>query len=236
MSPRRSGAAGAADRLGDTVDAGGQGGALDSHRLRSRWETLVPTGPAIGTELLSRYADPSRHYHDLDHLRAVLDTIDTLRDEASDARLVLLAAWYHDAVYDVHRDDNESRSAALAETSLSGAGLPEPDVAEVARLVRLTATHDPADGDANGAVLCDADLVVLAGDTEEYAAYLGAVRAEYAQFGEAEFTAGRTGVVEELLRLPALYRTVHGFAIWEERARSNLRTELAQLQARPGGT
>ena len=34
-------------------------------------------------------------------------------------------------------------------------------------------------GDANGAVLCDADLAVLASPPEAYAAYASAVREEY---------------------------------------------------------
>jgi predicted metal-dependent HD superfamily phosphohydrolase len=192
--------------------------------------SLVPNDPDAGADLVRRYAAPSRRYHDLRHLATVLDAVDVLSGEAADPRLVRLAAWYHDAVYEVDRDDNEERSAALADRSLSTAGLHQADVAEVARLVRLTATHAPRRGDANGAVLCDADLAVLAGGADEYAAYLAAVRAEYGRFSDEEFRAGRTAVVEELLRLPALYSTAHGTAAWEAAARANLRAELAALQ------
>jgi predicted metal-dependent HD superfamily phosphohydrolase len=192
--------------------------------------SLVPNDPDAGADLVRRYAAPGRRYHDLLHLATVLDAVDVLSDEAADPRLVRLAAWYHDAVYEVDRDDNEERSAALAERSLSTAGLRQADVAEVSRLVRLTASHAPRGGDANGAVLCDADLAVLAGGADEYAAYLAAVRAEYGRFSDEEFRAGRTAVVQELLRLPALYSTAHGTAAWEDAARANLRAELAALQ------
>jgi predicted metal-dependent HD superfamily phosphohydrolase len=203
---------------------------VTSRGLLARWAKLVPGDAEAGADLVRRYGDPSRHYHDLRHLATVLDAVDALSDEVADPRLVRLAAWYHDAVYDVDRDDNEERSAALAERSLSSAGLSPADVAEVSRLVLLTATHAPRRGDANGAVLCDADLVVLAGAADEYAAYLAAVRAEYARFSDEEFRAGRTAVVEELLRLPTLYGTTHGAAAWEAAARANLRAELAALQ------
>jgi predicted metal-dependent HD superfamily phosphohydrolase len=97
-------------------------------------------------------------------------------------------------------------------------------------LVRLTTSHDPPDGDANGAVLCDADLVVLARPEREYAAYVAAVRAEYAKVGDDDFRKGRAAVVAGLLRLPALYRTAHGSATWEDAARRNLSRELDELR------
>jgi predicted metal-dependent HD superfamily phosphohydrolase len=203
---------------------------VTSRGLLARWAELVPGDPEAGADLVRRYGDPSRRYHDLRHLTTVLDAVDALSGEAADPRLVRLAAWYHDAVYDVDRDDNEERSAALAERSLSAAGLSPAEVAEVSRLVLLTATHAPRPIDANGAVLCDADLVVLAGGADEYAAYRAAVRAEYGRFDDEEFRVGRTAVVEALLRLPALYSTAHGAAAWEAAARANLRAELAALQ------
>jgi predicted metal-dependent HD superfamily phosphohydrolase len=203
---------------------------VTSRGLLGRWESLVPGHADAGADLVRRYGAASRRYHDLRHLETVLDAVDVLSDEAADPRLVRLAAWYHDAVYDVDRDDNEARSAALAERSLSAAGLRAADVAEVSRLVLLTATHAPAHGDANGAVLCDADLVVLAGDADEYAAYLAAVRAEYGRFSDEGFRTGRTAVVEGLLRLPALYSTALGASAWEAPARANLRDELTALQ------
>jgi predicted metal-dependent HD superfamily phosphohydrolase len=203
---------------------------VTSRGLVARWVSLVPSDPEAGADLVRRYEAPSRRYHDLRHLATVLDAVDVLSDEAADPRLVRLAAWYHDAVYDVDRDDNEERSATLAERSLSAAGLSAADVAEVTRLVRLTATHAPRLGDANGAVLCDADLAVLAGDADAYAAYRAAVRAEYSRFSDEQFRAGRAAVVEELLRLPRLYNTAHGAGAWEDAARANLRAELTALQ------
>ena len=84
--------------------------------------------------------------------------------------------------------------------------------AEVARLVRLTVTHDPAAGDTNGEVLCDADLAILAAAPEEYAAYAAAVREEYGFVPDDAFRDGRAAVLRQLLGLPRLFRTPHGIA------------------------
>ena len=96
----------------------------------------------------------------------------------------------------------------------------------------ITAGHDPEPGDANGAVLCDADLAVLAGPPDAYAAYASAVRTEYGQLGDEEFTVGRIAVLEQLLALPALYRLPTVADEWTPRARANLGAELALLRSR----
>jgi predicted metal-dependent HD superfamily phosphohydrolase len=123
----------------------------------------------------------------------------------------------------------------LAERMLAGTDLPAAAIAEVARLVRLTTTHDPAEGDRNGAVLSDADLAILAADPERYAAYAAAVREEYAAVPDAAFRAGRADVLRRLLDLPALFRTPPGRERWEEAARHNLETELMLLGRASGG-
>lgn len=206
--------------------------------LRARWrDTLVaarggaaePDPLPYADNLLARWAEPQRRYHTTAHLLAVLEHIDTLAGHAADPDLVRLAAWFHDAVYRPDRSENEERSAALAERALPEAGVPAGATAEVARLVRLTVGHDPADGDSNGEVLCDADLAILAAGPKAYAAYAAQVREEYGFVPDDAFREGRAGVLRQLLGLPRLFRTPHGAAEWEPRARQNLTTELDLL-------
>lgn len=207
-------------------------------RLAERWARLAGSAAAarlVGRELLTRYAEPHRHYHTTAHLLAVLEMVDLLADHAAAADAVRLAAWFHDAVYDPHSGDNEQRSAELAEQRLGGLGIAPSVVAEVARLVRLTASHTPESEDRNGAVLCDADLAVLGSPTDQYAAYAAAVRAEYAQLPEALFRAGRAAVLERLLALPVLFHTPPARQRLERQARQNLATELAGLRAETSG-
>jgi predicted metal-dependent HD superfamily phosphohydrolase len=181
--------------------------------------------------LAERYREPHRRYHDLRHLQEVLQTVDDLADAADDVEAVRWAAWFHDAIYDVHRDDNEERSAQLAEQDLTALGLDRALVCEVSRLVRLTATHQPEDDDAIGAVLCDADLRILAADPWRHAEYVADVRAEYAHVPDPEFRAGRAAVLRGLLSSDRLFRTERAYARWEERARANLAAELRQLES-----
>jgi predicted metal-dependent HD superfamily phosphohydrolase len=198
------------------------------------WAQLAGNSPTSRTEwaaVVAAWGEPHRRYHDLGHLAAVLGLVGELAAAAVDPDAVRLAAWYHDVVYDPRRGDNEGVSAERARAGLRGLVPPER-VEEVVRLVLLTAGHDPAPDDANGAVLCDADLAVLAAPPGAYAAYASAVREEYGHLSDAEFTAGRTAVLEHLLALPALYRLPALAAEWTPRARANLAAELSLLQRR----
>jgi len=197
--------------------------------LIARWRDLV-NDEASGRDLLARWSESHRRYHDVRHLRAVLDAVDELAAHAADPDAVRLAAWFHDAVYAGDPGQDERDSAQLAASTLPSLGVDGERVAEVVRLVQLTVTHDPASGDVNGEVLCDADLAVLGGDPMAYAAYASAVRDEYPHVAEEDFRRGRTELLERLLSSKPLYRTATARDRWEEAARRNVRTELALLR------
>ncbi|MDG4806478.1 metal-dependent phosphohydrolase [Micromonospora sp. WMMD1120] len=211
--------------------------------LLSRWRAVVravgtspePATIRAGERLLARWREPHRHYHTPTHLAAVLDVVDQHADLADQVDAVRLAAWFHDAVYDPRAtgDANERDSAALAGSVLGGLGVPAPTVAETRRLVLLTAGHTVAADDQDGALLCDADLAVLAAPPEAYARYAAAIRREYAHVPEPAFRAGRAAVLTGLLALPALFRLPPLAGSWEAAARSNVRRELAALSAEP---
>jgi predicted metal-dependent HD superfamily phosphohydrolase len=195
--------------------------------LRDRWP--LPDRPELRDRLLAAYGEERRGYHDLTHLTEVLDHVATLAAAADDVEAVVLAAWFHDAVYAGAADDEE-RSAVLATEGLTAAGVAPERVAEVARLVRLTATHRPGPGDRNGQVLSDADLAVLAADEERYAGYVAGVRMEYAHVADDDFRRGRAAVLRDLLAKPSLFHTAAARDLWEERARVNVARELADLE------
>ncbi|MEU5403853.1 hypothetical protein ABZ348_31735 [Streptomyces sp. NPDC005963] len=197
--------------------------------LAARADARGPDPLPYADALLTRWAEPQRRYHSTAHLTAVLDHIDLLAAHAADADLVRLAAWFHDAIYLPDRSENEERSARLAERALREAGLSDSATAEVARLVRLTVTHAPEPSDDNGAVLCDADLAILAAPPTEYAAYAAAVREEYGFVPDDAFRTGRAAVLRQLLALPALFHTPHGAREWEARAHANLTAEIDRL-------
>jgi len=204
--------------------------------LLHAWRDALPPAATmaavsrVGDDLLARWTEPHRHYHTVDHLQAVLAVVNDNKDTAADPMAVKLAAWFHDAIYDPTRVDNEEASALLAESVLPELRVAMAQVSEIARLVRLTATHDPMPGDRNGGLLMDADLAILAAPPDTYRAYTVAIRREYAHLDDATFAAGRAGVLANLLALPRLFHTTTLRDRWEDVARHNVNAELASIR------
>lgn len=177
-----------------------------------------------------RYTQPHREYHNLMHIEDVLLRIEELEPPAEHELALALAAWFHDAVYQPGQEDNEDRSAYAAYDALEQVGADPELIAEVVRLIRLTASHEPEDDDPAGAVLCDADLAILAAASDRYAQYATAIRQEYTHVPDVDFRAGRSEALRSFLDRPTIYRTAYGREHWEAAARANMSREIASLE------
>ncbi len=208
--------------------------------LRPAWRQLLDDVGAdraaderVFAEIVAAYTGPGRFYHNLGHVRAVLEAVGRLRSEARDFTAVRFAAWFHDAVYDPRAGDNEERSAALAGKALARLGAAEAMAREAQRLVLLTKAHRADPDDADGRVLLDADLAVLGAPEAEYLIYAAAIRREYAWVPDEAYRAGRAKVLREFLRRERIYATAEMFAALEAPARRNVEAEVRALEAGP---
>lgn len=194
---------------------------------------------AVGEGLIDRWSRPERRFHDLRHLADVLNRVDELAEECHDPDLVRLAAWYHGAIFDSASQaayasrggEDETASAVLADEQLTALGLPEASVDRVAHLVTALLRHSPDPGDFDCAVLCDADLGMLATEPQRYKAYLADLREEYSHIPLPDYLRARVAILTKLLGRPRLFSSPLG-AAWEDAARQNLDAELQRLQAK----
>lgn len=219
-------------------------------RLMRAWDSLLPGHTALGENLLARYEQPHRKYHTSVHLSEMLTALKTLYEQHHTAtpRAVLLAAWFHDAVYEANPGEDEAASADLARTTLtplaSTGSLTNREVAAIAHLIELTASHQLADGieeytsgaltRADAAFFLDADLAILAADSPRYTRYVAGVRAEYAHYAPDAFTRGRAAILQGFLNRTAIYASDTAHLLWDAPARLNLRTELEGYRAALG--
>lgn len=214
--------------------------------LKGRWRAdctvAAPAAGAadvedVGTDLLRRWREPHRRYHDTTHLAEVLTAVDTLcragAVPAAAHTVAALAAWFHDAVYTVQPGaPNEAESASLAAVRLGRLGVDPEVTARVVAVVLDTVSHDlPAEGadDPARVVVHDADLWVLAAPVARFDEYCGQVREEYAHVPVAAYAAARSEVLRPFLVRPHVYRTTHARVEWEPAARENLARELTRL-------
>lgn len=183
--------------------------------------------------LVAAYSGPERFYHNLEHLTEMFRVIERLHSTVEDPNALQLTVWFHDAVYDSRAKDNEQRSGELAVDLLGPIGVPASAIERIVRMIWATAHTAEPPGDRDTQALLDADLAILGASEERYARYAADIRKEYAWVPDAEYRAGRVGVLEKFLALPQIYHSEIMLKEGEERARANLRAERDRLSGNP---
>lgn len=178
-------------------------------------------GAPLFGRLKAAYAEPQRHYHTLQHLGECLAAFDGARALAEHPHEVELALWFHDAVYDVKRHDNEQRSAEWARDALLDAGVAADAAQRVHDLVMAT-RHTAVPGEQDERLLVDIDLSILGAERARFDEYEQQIRREYAYVPGFLFRRKRREILRGFLDRPAIYGTPHFHAALEARARENL--------------
>ncbi len=209
--------------------------ATDPTHLRSAWAEawrafgIQPPAPSADdpllAQLLARYAEPHRHYHSLQHLGECLTLLDAHRAAAERPAEVALALWFHDAIYDVHRHDNEALSAAWAFEALTAAGVPDEAARRVHALVMAT-RHDAVPEGRDAALLVDIDLSILGAAPPRFAEYERQIRAEYAHVPPTLFEERRRAILSHFLDRQPIYLTPGLRSERDAQARVNLQSAV----------
>lgn len=213
--------------------------------LRVAWQRHVGTDPVAAgwyESVVTRHHEAHRHYHDIRHVRWVVRHVrelvdarahigaDVAADVSADLGAAVVAAFFHDIVYDPRASDNERASAELAARALRELQWTGERIDRVTAMICGTAGHHVDDTTSiDAAVLYAADLGVLAADPAGYSDYVRNVRREYAHLSDVEWADGRTDVLRSFLGRAAIYAPVLGLDEWEQRARGNLTAELGTL-------
>jgi predicted metal-dependent HD superfamily phosphohydrolase len=180
-------------------------------------------------EIIARYSEPHRHYHTVQHLAECFEQWSSLRSHAPHAGEVELALWFHDAIYDTQRSDNEAESAQLAEKAALDLGVAADSAGRIHSLVMATRhAAEPVGPDAE--LLVDTDLSILGAEPARFDRYEQQIRQEYAWVPETTFRERRTTVLKEFLSRPHIYSTNLFRTRYEAQACANLKRSLAALK------
>lgn len=183
--------------------------------LAARWKLA---DRSLYDALVARYSEPHRRYHTLTHLEECFAAFDEIAGLAEHPAEVELALWFHDAIYDTRRSDNEQRSADWARSACGE---------QVARLVMVT-RHDAVPVANDEKVLVDADLWILGAPEKRFDQYEVQVREEYGWVPGPIYRRRRREILQGFLARPAIYSTDTFLRRYEARARANLARSLAR--------
>ena len=175
-------------------------------------------------DLVCRYSDTQRHYHTFEHVRDMLQNLHTT-DFAANPTLHR-AIWWHDAIYDSTRSDNEERSAELAAHTLAAWNESPAEIARVVALILMTKRHEVPADDPVAMALIDLDLHILASQPEKYDLYALNVRAEYGWVTDADFARGRADFLKRMLARERIFTD----AALDATARANITREYVRCE------
>lgn len=195
--------------------------------VRSLAQIGAQSSFAIFDELKEVYTEPGRYYHTDKHIADCLTLLQTLRHQATRPAEIEVALWFHDAVYDTRRTDNEERSAEWAVKFLGESKVRQVIINRIARLIMVTKKHTPHDADA--ALMTDVDLSILGAQSHVFNQYDTDIRREYCWVPDEQFRQGRVQVLKSFFELSELYNTGYFREKYEQQARLNLGSKIEQL-------
>jgi predicted metal-dependent HD superfamily phosphohydrolase len=206
-----------------------EGAVITLERWQRVWGALGATtaDESVFHALMTHYGEPHRHYHTLRHLEECLGLLDEVVELASHPAEIELALWFHDAIYDVRRQDNEGRSAEWARSSAEAQGLPADVVERIVELVLVT-RHDGVSKSADQALLVDIDLAILGSSAARFAEYDTAIREEYEWVPAILYNMKRKSILRQFLGRPAIFTTPRFVERYEQRARANLQASISR--------
>lgn len=199
-------------------------------RWQSTWRQLgaANSDGNLFERLVVCYSEPHRKYHTMQHLKECFALVENVAQFAERPGEVELALWFHDAIYNTHKKDNEKQSAEWARESALAAGLTTEQADRIFQLV-MTTRHNAVPAGKDAEVLVDIDLGILGADVARFDEYEVQVREEYAWVPRFLYRKERRRILQEFASRPFIYCTEYFRIHYEDQARENIARSLARL-------
>ncbi|GGF11205.1 HD domain-containing protein [Flavobacterium limi] len=177
-------------------------------------------------DLEKAYSKKSRHYHNLIHLKEMIESFERYRDRLQNPKEILFSIFYHDFVYSASKKDNELKSAQYALKILpENTTLNKQLVFDAICDTKLHAHN--INEDINW--LIDFDLKILAKDWEDYKTYFEQIRKEYRIYPDFIYKPGRSKALKHFLENKFIFQTEEFRSLYDEKARANIEKEIILL-------
>ncbi|MDQ1166898.1 hypothetical protein [Flavobacterium sp. SORGH_AS_0622] len=172
------------------------------------------------------YSKKSRHYHNLTHLKEMIESFETYSNRLQNPNEILFSIFYHDFVYSASKKDNELKSAEYALSILpENVNLNKQLVFDA---ICATQQHQQNEiEDINW--LIDFDLKILTKDWDDYKIYFEQIRKEYRIYPDFLYKPGRAKALKHFLENEFIFQTEEFRSFYEEKARQNIEKEISIL-------
>lgn len=182
----------------------------------------------LWTEIEKAYSDKKRYYHNLAHVKYMIDKALEHKDDLNDPDTIMFSIFYHDIVHNTMGQENEQKSADIAKLRLASLGVPADKISRCKKQVVATKAHHYSD-DNDTNYLLDFDLAILGDTPESYKEYTKKIRKEYSTYPDFLYKKGRKKVLQHFLDMDRIFKTEAFYKKYEMQARENLKAEIQEL-------
>ena len=179
--------------------------------------------------LKEKYSEKGRFYHNLSHVKTLLNLLESLKDKIQDHNAIRFSIWFHDVEYNTRRNDNEEASARLASELLDKLQGNTETIKSVRDLILATKGHRSNNLSRDAKIFLDADLAILGMSKEIYIKYSKAIREEYSWVPELVYRRSRKKILESFMSRERIYVTDEMQQRFEVQARKNIMGEIKSL-------
>ncbi|MFQ6600057.1 hypothetical protein [Flavobacterium sp. C3NV] len=180
-------------------------------------------------DLQKAYSNKSRHYHNLTHIKDMIECYETYFDKLQNPTEILFSIFYHDVIYSASKKDNELKSAEYALAILPENTTLNKQLVFDAICATQQHQHNEVE-DINW--LIDFDLKILARDWDDYKIYFEQIRKEYRIYPDFLYKPGRAKALKHFLEHEFIFQTEEFRKLYEEKARNNIEKEISILESK----
>lgn len=154
--------------------------------------------------IANKYNEPHRFFHNLDHIKNVMDTLTILGVSNPN---YWVAALFHDIIYFPTRGDNEARSRDYF-LSIANTSAENKDVKEICNLIMATCNHDLENADGFVKPFLRADLMGLFDENKSIVDDELSIFKEYQMFPISQWRAGRLNFLKKWQGFPTIQERI----------------------------
>jgi len=164
--------------------------------------------------ILNMWNESHRHYHNQTHLVDLIDKINSIKFESTkDYEKLILAALFHDIIYDPMKNDNEEKSAKFF---LDHCVEKNGDILDIEEIILETKTHIPSTKLSR--VFSDLDMSIVESDFPKLLEWEEGIWEEYKGVGKEKYKVGRLNFLNSLLdKYPNNWENLSKLIEWVEK-------------------
>jgi predicted metal-dependent HD superfamily phosphohydrolase len=195
------------------------------------WKRIGATTDSVSiyNDLIQRYREPHRFYHNINHIQYCLFQLSHVRTLTDQPNAIETSIWFHDSIYDPQSNDNEEKSAFYAEKQLREAQVSHKLIQLVYEMI-LKTKHRQKPENTDVQMILDIDLSILGSEKQVYDKYETSIRREYIFLDKRRYAIGRIKVLKDFLERERIYFTKYFSKRYEKKARMNIKNTIESLQ------